>query len=612
VGRHGRTTLQAPVRQAGTPLEFMVALVSALGLDSGTSTVQITQDIALTQADVAGYRLPLRLGLNHMLVIEGGPGGEMKRLDFGGVQAPQLLFLEPGSTLVFSRINVSGWSPARADEAGLPTHTDALPTWPTVGGAPGAKMEFKDAVLLDTYELCTPQFAEAQATALQQQAKGGDWVEWIPGTAGLHFEQFSSQLPIFNSTDQSQIGLFGFNTTNTTMACTLPSNSSSGSMASTASSGSGSGSSFPVAAVAVPVAVVAAATLLGGLLLWHRRRKRGRELLPVTSKTAESSKPYNPGSEPGTPAHGNGSPNISGSLETLAPCGSQDMAKPAGDLSSGVLINRVGFIEGLSLGRALGGGGYGRVFLGRWRGATVAVKVVPATIEAGQRVDLSREPLLSVLLQHPNITASYKTCVVRILSADSGQAAADLVAAAVPAPNSSGGSGRGGSKGPTSQGAGRVVRSLTDRNALVEVVASDAVLEPGMYEAWIVSEYADRGSLHEAIVQGLFKAAHPPGWDLETLLLCLLDIARGLEFLHSCSIIHGDLKPQNVLLKTEQRDRRGFVAKLCDFGLSRAMGAEQTSVETGNYGTATHAAPERIAEGRLTFASDIYSFGCCM
>lgn len=38
-----------------------------------------------------------------------GPGpGPMKRLDVSGVQAPQLLFLEPGSDMVFSHINVSG------------------------------------------------------------------------------------------------------------------------------------------------------------------------------------------------------------------------------------------------------------------------------------------------------------------------------------------------------------------------------------------------------------------------------------------------------------------------------------------------------------------------
>lgn len=70
--RRGRTTLQSTVRQAGTPLELMVALVSAIGLDTGPSTIQITADIALTQADVDGRPLPLRLGPNRLLVIEGG------------------------------------------------------------------------------------------------------------------------------------------------------------------------------------------------------------------------------------------------------------------------------------------------------------------------------------------------------------------------------------------------------------------------------------------------------------------------------------------------------------------------------------------------------------
>lgn len=33
--------------------------------------------------------------------------------------------------------------------------------------------------------------------------------------------------------------------------------------------------------------------------------------------------------------------------------------------------------------------------------------------------------------------------------------------------------------------------------------------------------------------------------------------------------LRADLKGRNVLLKTARNDRRGFVAKLADFGLSR-------------------------------------------
>lgn len=60
-----------------------------------------------------------------------------------------------------------------------------------------------------------------------------------------------------------------------------------------------------------------------------------------------------------------------------------------------------------------------------------------------------------------------------------------------------------------------------------------------------------------------------------------------LQYLHDSGILHGDLKSQNVLLKSVRTDKRGYVAKLCDFGLSRLIGDLQTHVETGSYGTAT-------------------------
>ena len=40
--------------------------------------------------------------------------------------------------------------------------------------------------------------------------------------------------------------------------------------------------------------------------------------------------------------------------------------------------------------------------------------------------------------------------------------------------------------------------------------------------------------------------------------------------------MHGDLKPGNVLLKTHKVDRRGYIAKVSDFGLSRALDFEDT------------------------------------
>lgn len=49
------------------------------------------------------------------------------------------------------------------------------------------------------------------------------------------------------------------------------------------------------------------------------------------------------------------------------------------------------------------------------------------------------------------------------------------------------------------------------------------------------------------------------------------DVASGLVYLHSRSVCHGDLKWENVLLKTEGQDPDGIMAKIADFGLSRAL-----------------------------------------
>ena len=48
----------------------------------------------------------------------------------------------------------------------------------------------------------------------------------------------------------------------------------------------------------------------------------------------------------------------------------------------------------------------------------------------------------------------------------------------------------------------------------------------------------------------------------------MLDIARGMHFLHSRRIVHMDLKSPNILLGDTG------VAKIADVGLARVMGSE--------------------------------------
>lgn len=50
------------------------------------------------------------------------------------------------------------------------------------------------------------------------------------------------------------------------------------------------------------------------------------------------------------------------------------------------------------------------------------------------------------------------------------------------------------------------------------------------------------------------------------LLRTAAEVAKGIDFMHGLGVVHGDLKPANVLLKTHRADRRGYVAKVADFG----------------------------------------------
>ena len=50
-----------------------------------------------------------------------------------------------------------------------------------------------------------------------------------------------------------------------------------------------------------------------------------------------------------------------------------------------------------------------------------------------------------------------------------------------------------------------------------------------------------------------------------SILLCLMDIAAGMSYLHSIGLLHSDLKGGNVLLKScapSKSDPRGFVCKV--------------------------------------------------
>uniref|UniRef100_A0A8C5DY86 Interleukin-1 receptor-associated kinase 4 n=1 Tax=Gouania willdenowi TaxID=441366 RepID=A0A8C5DY86_GOUWI len=87
---------------------------------------------------------------------------------------------------------------------------------------------------------------------------------------------------------------------------------------------------------------------------------------------------------------------------------------------------------------------------------------------------------------------------------------------------------------------------------------------------------------------------------------CLIaeGIASGLEYLHNNHHVHRDVKSANILLDEE------FVAKISDFGLTRALVNQTSTTMTTDrvLGTRAYMAPEAL-RGEITPKSDIFSFG---
>lgn len=80
-------------------------------------------------------------------------------------------------------------------------------------------------------------------------------------------------------------------------------------------------------------------------------------------------------------------------------------------------------------------------------------------------------------------------------------------------------------------------------------------------------------------------------------------ILHGLYFLHGNHIVHGDLKPANIL--KNQFDH----IRLVDFGAAQQL-AQTGTKRAINLGTAQYAAPEVLLEGQVSLKSDIWSLGC--
>jgi len=253
----------------------------------------------------------------------------------------------------------------------------------------------------------------------------------------------------------------------------------------------------------------------------------------------------------------------------------------------------------------LGEGGFAKVFRGLWRGLVVGIKVV-CDDGKNEKMVMKNAHEIAILgsLSHPNIVQAY-TCLTDVLVRELLQQSMKHTHHTV-----------------VQSSAYRYLASMEDKTCHIEVI-----------------EYCDLGNMSTALKNSVFQVAQPdkvlasvaqageqghapeqqrqPGTGkvhMRTLLLTLIEIASAMGYLHRMGVVHCDLKPANVLLKSSNIDPRGFTAKVSDFGLSRVEDDDNhSSFPFNSCGTAAYVAPEAlICNKKVNSSVDVFAFGILM
>ena len=233
-------------------------------------------------------------------------------------------------------------------------------------------------------------------------------------------------------------------------------------------------------------------------------------------------------------------------------------APPGGAPPGGVLPGEAWAVDfgELELAEKVGGGGTAEVWLARWAGAQVAVKILTrmdsfqgdSPEACRDRAAFGKELTLLSNLRHPQ--------VVSFIGASSPE------------------------------------WSVTPLNKYC-----------------IISEFMPGGSLFDRIHGrgggGGGGARWPGSVDARQLHGIARDTACGMAFLHSKGFIHRDLKSRNLLTDNATT----FRVKVADFGLSRLRKSTMEDPSSTLSGTPAWMAPELMRGAKYGPAVDVYAFG---
>uniref|UniRef100_A0A0D9WP88 Protein kinase domain-containing protein n=1 Tax=Leersia perrieri TaxID=77586 RepID=A0A0D9WP88_9ORYZ len=127
--------------------------------------------------------------------------------------------------------------------------------------------------------------------------------------------------------------------------------------------------------------------------------------------------------------------------------------------------------------------------------------------------------------------------------------------------------------------------------------------KPPVY--WVVTELMPGGTLGSYLRRQRESGSLPP----ENVVRLALDVARGMEYLHSRGVVHRDLKPDNLLLDGEGSAKVADLGTSCLESTCRGRRGRDKSCSNSNMGTYRWMAPEMFRDKGCDRKVDVYSFG---
>ncbi|XP_049545100.1 myosin light chain kinase 2, skeletal/cardiac muscle-like isoform X1 [Anopheles darlingi] len=114
---------------------------------------------------------------------------------------------------------------------------------------------------------------------------------------------------------------------------------------------------------------------------------------------------------------------------------------------------------------------------------------------------------------------------------------------------------------------------------------------------YVILELIQGGELFERVIDDDFVLTE------KACAVFMRQICEGMEYIHSRSIIHLDMKPENILCLTKTGNR----IKIIDFGFARRYDPDKKLQVM--FGTAEFAAPEVLNFDEIYFYTDMWSLG---